>query len=63
MWAAVSSSSPLLFLPNAQDRPLNGRDVSRSECWALVYGGLFSLFVKTFQARVKADERLGMSEN
>lgn len=34
----------------------------RFGCRPLVYGGLFSLCVKTFQVRVKADERLGLRE-
>lgn len=50
----------LLFILNPA---LTGGDVRRFERRALVYGGLFSLCVKTFQARVKADERLGMREN
>ena len=39
-WAAVRSSSPLLFIPNGLQHSLNG-DVGGFECRALVYGGLF----------------------
>lgn len=49
----------LLFIRNAFEAHSKWR---RFECRALVYGGLFSLCVKTFQVRVKGDERLGMRE-
>lgn len=35
----------------------------RSQRWAFLWGGLFCLCVKTLRARVKADDRLGMSGN
>lgn len=43
------------WFPNGLKHSLNG-DLSAG---ALVYDGLFSHRVKTFQARVKADERWG----